>query len=78
FARNDRGGGAIGMTWICTFRMREECARAFPCSVEIAASRFRAPRNDKRGVRAPRNRLVARSVQRDAAISIKRAAFRVW
>ncbi|MDR1092898.1 MAG: hypothetical protein LBL66_01980 [Clostridiales bacterium] len=29
---------------------------AFPCLVEIAASRFRAPRNDNRGVRAPRNK----------------------
>ncbi|MDR1093773.1 MAG: hypothetical protein LBL66_06460 [Clostridiales bacterium] len=43
-----RGRNQIGMT--------EGVRGAFSCSVEIAASRFRAPRNDKRGVRAPRNK----------------------
>ncbi|MDR1094740.1 MAG: hypothetical protein LBL66_11395 [Clostridiales bacterium] len=56
---------------------------AFLCSVEIAASRFRAPRNDWRGVRAPRNdnhlrpfvrttrrgRLAMRNIRNDSGIA---------
>ncbi|MDR1093181.1 MAG: hypothetical protein LBL66_03440 [Clostridiales bacterium] len=30
----------LEMTWVCAFGMREDCAWAFLCLVEIAASRF--------------------------------------